>query len=124
THASVTVRRTVTKSDGGGYAVREATKSGRQRTIPLLLPCVQALRVWRAQHPQSYVFGTDENALKATTWTTWHQRIIEETGVPSVTLHGMRHGAATQMLERGIHPKIVGDILGHSSIRITMDIYS
>lgn len=122
--ATVTVQRTVTKSDGGGYAVRESTKSGRARTVSLPLPCVAALRVWKVQHPQRYIFGTDDHALKATTWVRWHRKIVAGAGVPDISLHGMRHSAATLLLERGVHPKVVSEILGHTSIRITLDIYS
>ena len=36
----------------------------------------------------------------------------------------MRHSHATQLLKQGIHPKIVSERLGHSSINITLDLYS
>lgn len=38
--------------------------------------------------------------------------------------HAMRHTFATRALEKGIPPKVVQEILGHSSIKITMDIYT
>lgn len=38
--------------------------------------------------------------------------------------HGLRHSHASHMLASNIHPKIVQERLGHSSIAITMDIYS
>ena len=41
-----------------------------------------------------------------------------------VTLHGLRHSHASHMLASNIHPKIVQERLGHSSIAITMDTYS
>jgi integrase len=41
-----------------------------------------------------------------------------------VTLHGLRHSHASHLLASNIHPKIVQERLGHSSIAITMDIYS
>jgi integrase len=47
-----------------------------------------------------------------------------ETGVTRITLHELRHTFATQALERGIHPKVVQDILGHASIEMTLDRYS
>ena len=37
---------------------------------------------------------------------------------------GIRHSAATILLTMGVHPKVVQELLGHSSIRVTMDIYS
>lgn len=41
-----------------------------------------------------------------------------------ITLHGLRHSHASHMLASNVHPKIVQERLGHSSIAITMDIYS
>ena len=38
--------------------------------------------------------------------------------------HDLRHTAATLLLARGVHPKIVSEMLGHSSIAITLDLYS
>jgi integrase len=41
-----------------------------------------------------------------------------------VTLHKLRHSHASHMLASNVHPKIVQERLGHSSIAITLDIYS
>jgi len=38
--------------------------------------------------------------------------------------HDLRHTAATLLLRRGVNPKIVSEMLGHSSVSITLDIYS
>ena len=44
--------------------------------------------------------------------------------VPAVRFHDLRHTAATLMLSRGIHPKIMFEMLGHSTVAITLDLYS
>jgi integrase len=44
-------------------------------------------------------------------------------GLP-IRLHGLRHSHATQLLAQGVHPKITQERLGHSSISITLDLYS
>jgi site-specific recombinase XerC len=41
-----------------------------------------------------------------------------------VRFHDLRHTAATLLLSRGIHPKIVSEMLGHATIAITLDLYS
>ena len=41
-----------------------------------------------------------------------------------IRLHDLRHTHATLMLQQGIHPKIVSERLGHSSVAITLDTYS
>jgi integrase len=44
-------------------------------------------------------------------------------GVEGVGIHTLRHSAAVAWLEAGVHIKAVADLLGHSSISITGDIY-
>jgi len=39
-------------------------------------------------------------------------------------LHSLRHSHATLLLQAGIHPRVVMERLGHSSIRVTLDTYS
>lgn len=45
-------------------------------------------------------------------------------GLYGVRFHDLRHTHATLMLRQGIHPKIVSERLGHSSVAITLDTYS
>lgn len=51
-------------------------------------------------------------------------RLVQKSGLPRVTLHGLRHSYATIALEAGIHPKVVSERLGHSTVSLTLDIYS
>jgi hypothetical protein len=44
-------------------------------------------------------------------------------GIERIGLHTLRHSAAVGWLEQGVHIKAVADLLGHSSIAITGDIY-
>ena len=44
--------------------------------------------------------------------------------LPLIRFHDLRHTHATQLLKQGVHPKIVSERLGHSSIAITLDTYS
>ena len=50
--------------------------------------------------------------------------LLERAGLPRIRFHDLRHTAATLMLGRGVHPKLVSDMLGHASIGITLDTYS
>jgi integrase len=50
--------------------------------------------------------------------------IIKNAGLPDIRFHDLRHTAATMMLQCGVHPKIVQERLGHSTISITLDTYS
>jgi integrase len=45
-------------------------------------------------------------------------------GVPRVRFHDLRHSHATELLLAGVHPKVAQERLGHSSISVTLDLYS
>jgi integrase len=51
-------------------------------------------------------------------------RRVGQYDLPRLTLHGLRHTWATLALEQGIHPRVVQERLGHSTIAITLGIYS
>ena len=51
-------------------------------------------------------------------------RLLDKAGLPRIRFHDLRHTAASLMLSRGVHPKIVSEMLGHSTIAITLDLYS
>lgn len=50
--------------------------------------------------------------------------LLERAGLPQIRFHDLRHSAATLLFSMGVHPKVVQELLGHSSIKTTMDIYS
>ena len=50
--------------------------------------------------------------------------LLERAGLPRVRFHDLRHTAATLLLAQECHPNVVQELLGHSSIAVTMDIYS
>jgi integrase len=51
-------------------------------------------------------------------------KIAKASGFQGIRLHDLRHTHASLMMKAGINPKIVSERLGHSSIAVTMDIYS
>jgi integrase len=51
-------------------------------------------------------------------------RVVAASGVPRIRLHDVRHTYATLALKAGVHPKVVSERLGHSTIAITLDLYS
>jgi len=50
--------------------------------------------------------------------------LLRRVGVPDLRFHDLRHTCATLLLVKGVHPKIVNEMLGHLSIAITLDTYS
>ncbi len=80
----------------------------------------------------AFVFGTIKNELRGPNDATRRfskavqraQDFLGRDNLPWVTLHGLRHGHATHLLEDGRHPKVVQERLGHTIIQTTLDIYS
>ena len=51
--------------------------------------------------------------------------LLERAGLPhTVRFHDLRHTAASLLFSKGVHPKVVQEMLGHSTITITLDTYS
>jgi integrase len=52
------------------------------------------------------------------------QSLLKKVALPRMRFHDLRHTCATLLLAQGVHPRIVMEILGHSQISITMNLYS
>lgn len=71
------------------------------------------------------VFGNvDGTPIDPGTLTHNFARIARRAGLPGTRFHDLRHTFASLMLLAGIHPKIVSEALGHSSVAFTLDVYS
>ena len=66
----------------------------------------------------------DGRPLDPTIVSRQFQKLIRELELPHVRFHDLRHTHATLLLAQNIHPKIVQERLGHSTISITLDTYS
>jgi integrase len=51
-------------------------------------------------------------------------RHLQRIGLPRIRLHDLRHTHATLALQAGVHPKVVSERLGHTTIAMTLDVYS
>jgi integrase len=132
-NARLAVIASTEQTDAGAIREKEA-KSGKARTVALPAMAVEELRRWRLVQAQELlrlgvradddwhvVTQTDGSPLQPRSLTHVVSDFLKEW---NVTLHGLRHSHASHMLASNIHPKIVQERLGHSSIAITMDIYS
>jgi integrase len=50
--------------------------------------------------------------------------LLKKATLPGIGFPDLRHSAATLLLSMGTHPKVVQELLGHSQISMTMDIFS
>jgi integrase len=78
----------------------------------------------RWQDTDLIVDAGDGGAVSPVNFSSAWPRFLQRSGLPHVRFHDLRHGHATLMLIQGVHPKVVSERLGHSSIGITLDTYS
>jgi integrase len=52
------------------------------------------------------------------------KKLLKVAGLPNVRFHDLRHSAATVLLAAGVPLKVVSELLGHSLVAITADIYT
>ncbi|MBE3585465.1 MAG: site-specific integrase [Thermoanaerobacter sp.] len=108
-----------------------------RRTVPLPGEVLRELKEHKKRQAQEKLFfgqayqdnglvfcTEDGRPLDPDNFGKRYGRLLKKAGIPHVALHNLRHTCATLLLEAGEHPKIVQELLGHSRINITLDIYS
>ena len=52
------------------------------------------------------------------------EHLVQRSGLRQIRFHDLRHTCASLLLAQGVSPRVVMDVLGHSQLSITMDLYS
>jgi integrase len=126
-----------TEQTKSGTRLKE-TKSGRARTVALPSLVVDELRKHRARQGEELlkigvrtndethiVAQEDGTPLQPNSLTHEFVRLRAKAKVlPKIRFHDLRHTHATHLLTNGVHPKVAQERLGHSSVGITLDLYS
>lgn len=55
---------------------------------------------------------------------SWFRPLLAKASLPRIRIHDLRHSYASIALAQGVHPKVVQEALGHSTIAVTLDLYS
>jgi integrase len=125
---TVQVRRTVWH-DTHNQAVFSDPKTRRSRREIRLPPAtVAALRTYRERAepaaPGALLFHRGGAPITGQYLRYRFRALLKAAGLPPIRFHDLRHTCATLLLRQGTSPKVVQELLGHSSVGITLDVYS
>ncbi|MFB3167484.1 site-specific integrase [Neobacillus sp. 179-C4.2 HS] len=112
-------------------------KSGKSRSITITTLLTKELKKLHKQQLEfKLLFGKEYHDLdlvfaqkngkpiQPTEMARDYRKVVDNSGLPYIRFHDLRHTHATLMLQQGVHPKVVSERLGHSTIGITMDTYT
>jgi integrase/recombinase XerC len=115
--------------DTARQVLRVLGKGNKQRTVPFGRPALAALKAWLSEGRPTLVTADSGPALLVgprgkrldprQARTVVHQTVGAVDGAPDIGPHGLRHSAATHLLEGGADLRIVQELLGHSSLATT-----
>jgi len=137
TMAEINVNRSIIPLPGGKFAFKDTKTAKGRRNVAISPNTCQVLR----QHLDAEMalcarFGVkfsndrllfchyDGTPLRSNSVSGEWRKLVRKLGLRGVRFHDTRHTMATAMLRAGVHPKIVQERLGHSSIAVTLDTYS
>jgi integrase len=131
------IRRTVRQISGRGAVEGEPKTASSNRKIALTSVLIDVLKqhrvrqlevrlragnAWKEHH---LVFCTSTGRhIYASSLRTTFRVLLRDIGFEPMRFHDLRHSAATLLLAMGIHVKVVQELLGHSNVMTTLNIYS
>ncbi len=136
------VRRILTripsKMEGKGFIESEPKTKTSRRSVVIASFALEALREhrWRQlnaitkagllwqQHDYVFCTSIGTHINPTTDMLEPLNELLEKAGLPHIRFHDLRHSAASLLMSQGVHPKVVQELLGHSTIGMTMDVYS
>ncbi len=110
----------------GKMEIKEPKTKTSKRRISIDRHLIELLDTRKLKSNSEYVFSTNDGSPKIPYELSCKRfkTVCKHAGVLPRRFHDIRHTHATVLLSSGVHPKIVQERLGHSTIKTTLDTYS
>ncbi len=122
-----TVQRVYRKSLDGVGESRVVVSSPKSRTsvreIPLAAILVPVLDKLRSADAEAFFVGGKRNCCEVRTYREFFERFLKRNGIKHIRFHALRHTFATRCIEAGGDCKTVSELLGHSTVNLTLNLY-
>lgn len=121
-HINKTMIRTYTKEDGSKLNITPPKTRSSIRTIPLNKWIMQYAVLLKGENDEYIVTGKDKY-IEPNKYRLYYNRQLKELDLPHRKFHSLRHTFATRCIECGCDYKSLSELLGHSNVSITMNLY-
>lgn len=99
-------------------------KNGKKSEIPISSPLLLEFKKLKLQKSSKYVFVNPLTNAPYVNIRYSIQKVFKRAGLENFTFHGLRHTACTRLIELNVPLDVVKDIMRHSNINITLDVYN
>ena len=103
-----------------GFVTFSKTKTGITRTVPIRGEALELLRTKIYRNDTPLIFPSKKNSSVAFDFRAPFEAAVKRAGIEDFRWHDLRHSAASYLIRAGINLRIVGEILGHKNISMTM----
>lgn len=124
--SALSVHGTVCRISGQGLTIGMPKTENSVRSVPVPEFLAQQLNrhcQMKKCHPDQFIVGGKDSPTDPRTMQRHLDRLCSVANLEGVHMHTLRHSYATRMLEAGADVKTLSALMGHSSVRITMDRY-
>ena len=122
-YVNKTIQR-IEKEDGSTFMLIDSPKTiSSERMIPIPSFLIPILNNIKTENSLDYVSTGNGSFTQPRTYQARLKSYLKDCDLPNYHFHTLRHTFASRAIELGFDPKSLSEILGHSNVKITLDLY-